>query len=181
MDDVASELGISKKTLYRFVTDKTDLVEKVVLYHKSCQQERFCEIASKKQTAIDTLLQISTHVSQFLKDISPAIRHDLQKYYPHVLKMHMEYQRGHVIENVKANLQKGIKEGLYRKDLHIDIVTKIYVSRLEIMFDQDLFPFNEYLTAQVFDEMFKYHIHGIASKKGIEYFEKKIKGDGRGL
>ncbi|MBI4947665.1 MAG: hypothetical protein HY840_14840, partial [Bacteroidetes bacterium] len=145
------------------------MVVKVATYYLNCQQYKFQEIEKKKLNAIDTLIEVSQHVGNFMKEFNPSVRYDLQKYYPEILKMHIEYKRTHIINNIKSNLQKGIEERLYRTDINTDIVAKLYFLRLEAIFDEDYFPHNEYHTKDVFSEMFRYHIYGIASKKGLQY------------
>ncbi|MFA6924293.1 MAG: TetR/AcrR family transcriptional regulator [Bacteroidales bacterium] len=174
MDDVSRELGISKKTLYNFFSDKNDLVKNVISYQINKQTNKSFEIIKQKHNSIDVLLEASKHIIKFMETFNPSIRHDLQKYYPDVLKILKEHRRKHIFENIRANIIQGIKEGLYRKNLNPDIISSIYVSRLEILFNYEYFPSDKFEFSTIFDEMFKYHIRGIASKKGIEYYESKM-------
>ena len=174
MDDIASHLGISKKTLYQHFADKRDLVEKIVLYHMSKNNSKFSELALCKLNAIDILLATTKNVMELLEEFNPGVCYDLQKYYPEIHKIFSDHKNKHIFENVKLNLIKGIEEGLYRKDINADIISTAYVSRIEMIFNYDHFPSDKFSMKQVFDETFRYHIHGIASKKGIEYYESKI-------
>lgn len=174
MDDVARELGISKKTLYEFFTDKTDLVAKMLDFQISKIRSVFEGEKDDKNNAIDHLLEISHIITAFLKNFSPTIHYDLQKYYPTVFKSLFEYKRVYMLASVKSNIERGIKEGLYRSDLNPDLIAQIYVNRIEASLDADFLTTHEYSTNELFSEMFTYHIRGIASKQGMEYFEKQI-------
>ncbi|MDD5570294.1 MAG: TetR/AcrR family transcriptional regulator [Bacteroidales bacterium] len=175
MDDVSRELGISKKTLYKFFSDKNDLVKNVISYQIKKQTAKSFETKKQKLNAVDVLIIASRHIIKFMETFNPSIRHDLQKYYPDVLKILTEHRRKHIFENIKTNIVQGIKEGLYRKDLKPDIIAVLYVSRMDVIFNYEYFPSDKFDFSTIFNEMFKYHICGIANKKGIEHYEKKIK------
>lgn len=174
MDDVARELGISKKTLYELFIDKSDLVSKVLEFHIAKIRSVFEAEREDDNNAIDHLLEISQIITSFFKNFSPTIHYDLQKYYPEVFKSLFEYKRVHMFASVIANLKRGIKEGLYRSDINPELIAQLYVSRIEAFLFADSLNGREYTTNELFNEMFTYHLRGIASSKGVEYFEKKI-------
>jgi TetR/AcrR family transcriptional regulator, cholesterol catabolism regulator len=174
MDDVARELGISKKTLYENFIDKNDLVGKFLEFHI---QKIRCVFEQEKEddgNAIDHLLFISKIMRNFLQEMNPSVHYDLQKYYPAIFKSLFEYKRNNMLNSVKQNIIRGMKEGVYRKDLNPDIIAHIYVNRVEASMDADFLKTNDFTSSELFSEMFTYHIRGISSKKGIEYFEKQI-------
>ncbi len=177
MDDVARELGMSKKTLYEYFSDKNDLVGQFLDFH--IQKIRVVFEVEKvdkddKGNAIDHLLFISKIMMNFLKDLNPSVHYDLQKYYPEIFKSLFEYKRNNMLDSVKQNVLRGMKEGLYRKDLNPEIIAHIYVSRVEASMDADFLRNKDITHSELFTEMITYHIRGISSKKGIEYFEKQI-------
>lgn len=175
MDDVAHEVGISKKTLYEYFTDKNDLVSKFLEFQ--IVKIRFVFEEEKEDTnsnAIDHLLEISQIITAFLKNFSPTIHYDLQKYYPTVFKSFFEYKRRFMFASTKGNLDRGIKEGLYRSDFDPEIIAQVYINQIEATLGADFITNKEYTTDELFRAMFTYHLRGIASKKGIEYFEKMI-------
>ncbi len=172
MDDVANHLGISKKTLYQFVNDKNDLVEKVVLENIRVKEKEFLSITKRNLNAIDELLELNRYINKVLKDYKPSMEFDLQKYYPESYKILQKARRKRMYETINENLKKGIEEGFYRKDLDIGIISKLHVFRCEGIIENDLFTQDEVTSTKFFNEMFKFHIHGIANEKGIKYFEK---------
>ena len=175
MDDIAREIGISKKTLYLHCSDKEDLLIKSFAHHFRCEEDFQNRIVSKNLNAIDEIFEVSKHVSEMLKTIHPSVHYDLRKYYPEAWKIFSEYRKNFMLKCVSDNMEKGKKEGLYRANLNIPIVARIHISRVDIVFDGELFPANQFNFAEVFFEMIRYHIRGIASPKGIEYFMDKIK------
>lgn len=175
MDDVATRLGISKKTLYQYVSDKNDLVDRVLKHLSFCYK---CDIdavrAREKQNAIDELYAITTTVAGHLQGIHPSIHFDLEKYHPEAFRNMLANKRREIFECNTQNMARGIKEGLYREDLNIPMIATIYIARFDMVFDGTLFPPDKFSMADLHWEIFRYHVRGIASKKGLDYLEKKM-------
>lgn len=175
MDDVARELGISKKTLYQYVTDKTDLVKKVVELEIEDKAEGFSKMNCPGLNAIEEIFEVHKMVRQMLKDYNPSTEYDLRKYYPDLYNQVVKVRRERIYNNTVANLEKGKAEGLYRQELNNEIIAKLQLSRIETAFDDKVFTQEELLSPKLFLEMFVYHIRGIANEKGLQVLEKKMK------
>lgn len=174
MDDLAHELGVSKKTLYVHFRDKEEVVDSVFLYlirdHR-CNIEQL-EILSNN--AIDKLLEVSKFLNSHIKKLHPSINYDLMKYYPKTWAKLISYKNDHIYNKIKANIVKGIEEGLYRSDFNIEIIARLYARFMELPLDNEVTLNNEITIDDIFKNLFIYHIRGIASQKGIEYLESKI-------
>jgi AcrR family transcriptional regulator len=171
MDDVARQLSVSKKTLYQYFSDKEDLLSRVVDCHCSREDESITAIHSKKLPAIEEMFEIMHWVIGILNKIHPSVQYDMEKYHP-ALAVKMKASRGRVVHaSMLSNLKRGMKEGTYRKDLDAEIITRIYLARIDAFLDPEIFPFDQYKPVNVYKELFRYHIHGIASAKGIEQLE----------
>ena len=175
MDDIAKSMGISKKTLYKHFKNKADLVYKVLEGYLE-EEKKVLEIICKSGfNAIDEMFEITKYASTQIKDINPAIHYDLQKYYPKAWQVFVNYKYNSVFAIVASNLQKGIREGFYRININIPIVAKIYISRIDMLFDPQLFPVSEFKFVDVLEEMIHYHIRGISGDKGLKHLLKKVK------
>jgi hypothetical protein len=84
-------------------------------------------------------------------------------------------RREGIYNYILTNLKKGIKEGLYRKEMDTEIIAKIYLWRTENSNILDLFTSEEFSSIKLFVELLTYHVRGIATAKGISVLEKKIK------
>jgi AcrR family transcriptional regulator len=168
MDDIARELAVSKKTLYQYFTDKNDLVYKAFT-QMVCMEKNYSEcIMQENENAIDQLIAISNHVIKLLQGIHPSIFFDLQKYYPDAWRVFVDYKKEGLYANVLSNLELGIKQGLYRDNMNPKIIAWLHVSRIELIFGQ-LANNDSFNNQDVFPELMRYHIRGIASSKGIAY------------
>lgn len=175
MDDVASHLGISKKTLYQHIIDKDDLVGKIIDLEIELQQTDATCIQDSNLNSIEQLLLVSKMVNQKLKQINPSTEYDLRKYYPQHFQKLVKARREKMYKNVVSNIKKGKAEGFYRLDLDEDVIGKLQVSRVENMMDNEVFSIDEFTSPRFFHEIFIYHIRGIANDNGIKFLEKKLK------
>lgn len=175
MDDVASELSISKKTLYQYVTDKDDLVGKFIDYEIEVRQEQIGRCFSFGYNAIEELFEISGFMNKLMREQNPATEHDLKKYYPHHHQKTVKTRRDKMFTYILLNLKKGKEEGLYRQDLDVDVIAKLYLSRSENIHFNDLFTVEEFTSLKLFVELLTYHVRGIATEKGIFVLENKLK------
>jgi hypothetical protein len=176
MDDVASEIGISKKTLYQFVTDKDELVGKFIDHEINQRQREICNCFRVGYNAIEELFEISLFMNKLMREQNPATDHDLRKYYPHHYQKIVKTRREGIYSYILLNLKKGKKEGLYRSEMNEEVIAKLYLSRSEIIHNNDLYTVEELTSVKISEELLIYHVRGIATEKGIEVLEKKIAG-----
>ena len=175
MDDVATQLRISKKTLYEHFSDKNDLVEQVVAgvcKHHRTSIDAICE---RGLNAIDENHEITKFIVAQIGGVHPSVQFDLQKYHPKAWSILDETERSDIYRCVSTNLKKGLKDGLYRDDLDVEVITRLYIARMDATWDGQVFPQDQFNISEVLWKHFEYHIRGIASKKGVDYLEKKVK------
>jgi len=175
MDDVARELGISKKTLYQFVSDKNELVGKFIDLEIEIKQKEICNCFKQNLNAIEGLFEISHFMNRTMKEQNPSVEYDLKKYYPEHYQKILKARRDGMYKYILLNLEQGIAEGFYRKELNVDIIAKLHLFRLENTFLSDIFSSDEANSPEIFNEIFIYHIRGISNEKGIKFLEQKIK------
>jgi AcrR family transcriptional regulator len=174
MDDVAHELGISKKTLYECIEDKTDLVKLVMEMVYRYHGEKLNEITTRGLNAIEELFEVNRYMTQMVKEQNPTLGYDMQKYYPELHKDLIQQQRSRMHEAIRQNLVKGIGEGLYRREMNVDVISKLHMTRMEYRYRQDSFQLNDIDSQDVMREIFIYHLHGIANSKGIKILNEKL-------
>lgn len=173
MDDISRSLGISKKTLYQYVKSKEDLIEKLFYYDEMKWDNEFSKIRQEDLNAIDILIRVSLLVFDEMGRLNSKLKFELKKYYEPIYYQFMVRKQNHIFSHISRNLEKGIKEGLYRSDVNVELVAGLYVRNLVEMHNKD-YCFVENITFdQVFEVMFENHIRAISSPEGIAYFEKR--------
>ena len=178
MDDIARHLRISKKTLYKIVKDKDDLVTKSLAQEQTCHMEEIDEISSKDFNAIDEMIEVSKRVTRRFKNIHPSIFYDLEKYHPRAWGEFVDFKMKYIYQCLHANVERGKEEGLYRKDVNPDIAARLWLSRIDELMDPDRYPSDRYKFHELYVEMLRHHIRGIGTEKGIEYLKKRVKEEG---
>lgn len=171
MNDLAKELGISKKTLYLDFQSKEELVSACLDFNMTMERGMCDMYVTQSENAVDEMLLISKYILQQLRALSPSTIHDLRKYYPQQWSKLEAFHYEEICEVVKGNLERGIEQGFYRSNMDVDIVSKFYVSKAWIIVDEKLFPLREYRRDILFKEHILYHMNGIITTKGKELLE----------
>lgn len=175
MDDIASELGVSKKTLYKFYSNKTQLVDESTNYMFEIISKDMDAICELEENPIKEIFSIKNLMMRHLKDEKSSPQHQLQKYYPKIYeslkKRQFEIMKSCTYENIK----KGKALGLYRQDIDIDFVIRIYFIGVTGIKDKNYFPLEKYSMRTLTNYFLEYHLRGICSKKGIQELENQLK------
>lgn len=175
MDDISRELGISKKTLYQYVENKSDLIQKILDSHEDYTTKKVEVFVKEGKNAIEILLAMSQAVCLNMKDYKPSMIYELQKYYPEIFRTFFDKKRQSIAEGIRRNLEFGIKNGIYREDIDIEVISQLYVQNLQELHSLEVLATGELTFEKVFSAMFDGHIRGIVNQKGLELYENIIK------
>lgn len=176
MDDVAQELGISKKTIYKYFENKADLVHKSVRTAYEGMRCRLHEIHENADNSIDELIEIDKVVGAVMENHNPGMRYQLQKYYPQTYNSLYEGRHDLIHKVISENIEKGKKDGWFREEANTDIITFLYCSKVETMPEEEEALLEKYTIKQMTRQALEYHIRGLATHKGLTYLEQKLKG-----
>ncbi|MBI9061123.1 MAG: TetR/AcrR family transcriptional regulator [Marinilabiliaceae bacterium] len=176
MDDIARELGMSKKTLYQHVKDKSELVEAVVDYIRSFSEDAISVFYNKSLNAIQQHHSYWQKMDTKFVNYKPTFHFDLRKYYPSIMQSINEWKRKTIYEANKTNIEHGIKEGFYRDDLNAHIISRVLIGYQIYTFDpaNGIFSESEITDSRTFEEVYKYHFFGVCTPKGLEEVRKLL-------
>ena len=174
MDEVATNLGISKKTLYVYFDNKQDLVNHCFQKHYDLVSEMINTSAAQFENAIDELFAIDESCSIIMKQINPYLLGELKRYYPNTWALIEQLKQKVLFNIMKKNLNKGIKQEIYRKEIDVDVIAILMINRIDTLINEEVFPLTQYDFRKLLTEIRIYHLRGIATIKGINYLEQKI-------
>ncbi len=174
MDDIATNLGISKKTIYEHYSTKISLVAAVSDYLYEIISQGIDEIRKKDKDPIEEMYVIKKFVLGRLKGEKASPIFQLQKYYPDIFNNIKQKQLQKMQECMSQNLQKGIAKNLYRDNLNLDFVTRIYFLGMNGIKDETIFPKPKFSTKEIHEEFLSYHLRGIVTPKGLEKLNEII-------
>jgi AcrR family transcriptional regulator len=166
MDDLAEEMGISKKTIYSHFGNKTDLVKQCTmnLFHKISHGIN-C-ICDQGENPIAELYEIKRFALMNLKNEKASPLYQLKKYYPRIHHTLHQKQYEVVKECVKTNIQRGVEMGIYRKELNVEFISRIYFAGMTSLKDDSLFPRHEFPMVELMDHYLEYHLRAIVTPEG---------------
>ncbi|MBP6533100.1 MAG: TetR/AcrR family transcriptional regulator [Bacteroidia bacterium] len=172
MDDIAEHLAISKKTIYTHYKDKHLIVKSMFHILIEQENERMHQIRKVSENPIDEIMRLLEHLGSFISQFNPAVFYDLQKFYPLVWAEFRVFREKEVMSFVEENLRKGIKLELYRKEIKVKIIARLRIEMINLGFDTDVFPINQYNHAEVQVALLDHFLHGIVTLKGNKMISK---------
>lgn len=175
MDQIAKESGISKKTIYQFFNNKTALIENCLENILVTIGENIQKVKSKNLNAVEEQLEVKKLLMQQMKLEKTSPHYQLQKYYPN---LYTQTRNKHVavMHNCTAeNLAKGIKEGVYRKEVNIELTTKIhFICAIELK-NAEHFPPDQYSAKEIMNIYTEHFLRSVVTPKGLEILEQQLK------
>lgn len=174
MDDLANEMGISKKTIYAHYENKPKLVEESTMYMFDIISNGIDLICDLQQNPIEELYEIKKFIMMNLKNEKSSPQYQLQKYYPKIHNVLRDKNFEVMQECVVRNVEKGIELGIYRQNLNIEFVSRIYFSGIHSIKDQKLFPLDKFPIITLMDDYLEYHLRGIVTPSGRKILNKII-------
>lgn len=174
MDDIAQELAMSKKTLYQHYRNKETLIAVVVdnLFENICHV--IDDICALKANPIEEVYEIKKQVMHHLKDEAAAPMHQLHKYYPKIYTSLKARQFHYMQDCVVANVKRGLEQELFRDNIDVDFVSRIYFNGVTGIKDSQLFPSTMFSPKDLFESFLEYHLRGIVTPKGRKILNQLI-------
>ena len=175
MDDISTEMGISKKTIYQHYKNKSSLIETCAYYVFGIISAGIDDIRKQKMNPIEEIYEIKSVAMKHLKDEKSSPQYQLQKYYPKIYINLKEKQYELIRDFVTENLIKGIDMGYFREDIDVDIISKFYFNGIIELNNTEIFSPQQYSMPLLMESYIEYHVRAIATPKGVETLNKIIK------
>ena len=183
MDDIAANLGMSKKTIYQYFKDKDELVEAVVDDIIETNQCACNDDIDKAENAVHEIFLVMDMMAEMFKSMNPSILYDMQKYHPVAFAKFKKHKNEFLYNVCIQNLQRGVKEELYRPEIAIDILCRYRVETMFIPFNPEFQQSLKHGLAKIEEEIIVHFLFGLVSLKGykliIKYREQKEKESGK--
>lgn len=174
MDDIANEMGISKKTIYVHFQSRTKLVEAATfsVFESICRGiDRIYETSSNP---IEQLYDIKKYAMNFLKNEKTSPQYQLKKYYPQIHQRLQLKQFEKMQIHVKESMVKGVEIGVFRADINVDFISRMYFNGMSGIKDQTIFPKEIFSMEFLTESYLEYHLRAIVTDKGLTILKKFI-------
>ena len=172
MDDIACEMCISKKTIYKYFSNKDILIEESIqAVHKEIRAT-LNKIAEENFNAIEENFEVKRMFREMFKSAESSPIYQLKKHYPEIYDKVLSMQVSVCEDCFRQNITKGIREGLYRENLDVDNYVKFYYT---LIFNINENTMLEKDAHELEVKALEYHIRAMATLAGIIELEKHLK------
>ena len=177
MDDIAEKMGVSKKTIYVHFPKKEQLVLESVMQHIDLIIDRIINISKYSKDPIIQLYQLKKEAMKHLSNEKKSPQYQLQKYYPNIYTKLKDKEFKALGNLFTASILKGIETGLFRKELDVDFVTRIFFNGIRGIRDIALFPVERYKIDELMIKFSEYHLRAICTPEGtlkLDNYKKEM-------
>ena len=179
MDDIATNLGMSKKTIYQYYADKDELIEAVI----SDELQNTRNICNRDQAisenAVHEIFMALDMLAEILSTMNPSLLYDMQKYHPGAFLKFQQHKHEYLYKVIVDNMDRGVLEGLYRPEINVDILARFRLEMMMLPFNPDFHTRLKHSLARLQEELIIHFLFGLASPKGykliVKYQQERIK------
>ncbi|MBS1620923.1 MAG: TetR/AcrR family transcriptional regulator [Bacteroidetes bacterium] len=177
MDDIANQLGVSKKTVYQYFSDKDELVDASLEIEIRKGQQDCLECSNKAQNAIEEIILAMDKIVEQFNHMNPMVIYDLEKFHFNSFRKFQKYKNEFLLEIVRKNMERGIREELFRPEIQVDILSRFRLESMMMVFNPDIFPQRKYGMVEVTVEILEHYLFGLSTMKGykliLKYLQEK--------
>ncbi|MDX5347002.1 MAG: TetR/AcrR family transcriptional regulator [Hymenobacteraceae bacterium] len=170
-DKLPQLIGISPEEFKDIFGSKEEMISKLMTFDLKEQDKANEEIISNSGNSIEALLNLIQVGIERLKRINPVVIGQIQQQYPEAWQLYQNHNETYSYYQVYDLINKGILDQDFRKDINIELVTKIILAQSGILFNPAMFPPDRYNLAEVFRSIYLYYIRGICTDKGAKTSE----------
>ncbi len=168
MDDIASELRMSKRTIYEHYADKDELLSVCLKAEMQQQQQAREEILESADNVIEGLFGVMNHVAESTREVNPNLLREVERFHPRVLEQVYGTFVRERNERTERLIEKGIAEGLFLPSTDATIMTQLLFIQFEALSRVDNNVFDDYVPAQIVRIILINFMRGIATHEGRE-------------
>lgn len=174
MDDLASEIGMSKRTIYENFRDKTEILRATVDFLSDEHNRNVEQMQSESENVMEVIIKILSYGLASIDVVTPMYLEDLQKFFPQVWEETIQKGRKSAQIQLQDLLERGKKEGLFRAEINTKLVSRIFYEQLNLIHSNEAFPIEEFPRKELFENMFLNFARGISTRKGVEVMEELL-------
>ncbi len=174
MDDVARELGISKRTIYENFKDKNELLTATLQQITNLQNLSFEKIKESSQNVLEIMVGILRFGHESIARVNEAYISDLERYYPRIWRTVFNNSTRERLSSIEDLLEQGKTEGFFRPEINSRMVARVFNEELLMLHNSRLFPPGEFPRKELFETVFLNFIRGISTRKGADYLESML-------
>ncbi|GAB4015711.1 TetR/AcrR family transcriptional regulator [Spirosoma koreense] len=174
MEDIAKQLGISKKTIYQHFIDKEQILSQVIQGKITKDQTEMTCMAVEADNPVEEIMHVLSLIQKHADQVSPNLLMDVKRHYPQAFALFKQYKEDEILKSILENIQKGVEQGLYRSDMNPAILARLWVEQIELTFNNDIFPSEQYSMREVQTELINHYVRGMLTEKGFTIYNQYV-------
>jgi AcrR family transcriptional regulator len=174
MEDIARQLGISKKTIYQHFSDKEQILYQVIQDKTGRDQVEMECRAIETDNPVEEMLSMLNTLRKKADQVSPNLLIDIKRYYPQAFALFRQYKEEQIMRSILENIQKGMDQGIYRADVNPDILARLRIEQIELAFNNNIFPTDQYTMHDVQAELMHHFVRGMLTEKGFTIYNQYV-------
>ena len=174
MDELAAELGISKKTMYQFFPSKDDLIDRVIALQMAEMTGMINAVSKNSEDFIDKLYATWLVIGRLACRISKYILSDMRRYRPDLWKRIEDMRRKVIFDNFSRLIDEGIERGLVRTDINKQVVVLMYLSSIQGVVNPDVLAENSFSAEEALKTILSVYLDGILTDTARRQFHQQI-------
>ena len=171
MDDLSTQLGMSKKTLYKFFNGKEELIDSCITLYLRQEEQLLHHLEQASSDAVEDMIRTSQHFMNNFRSMQPGVLYELQKYYKSIWQKIIKWESEFIKQRISDNLERGISEGLYRVNIDPEIVSDLYVQHT-YQIVSNIRKYEQLGIDKTLNQHLLYHLHGILSIQGVAHLKQ---------
>jgi TetR/AcrR family transcriptional regulator, cholesterol catabolism regulator len=177
MDMLASQMGISKRTIYEVFSDKDELLQGVLQWMTVRQKEMMTRIFSESENVIEAIFKMIAVMTDHYQKMSPAFQMDMRRLHGDIIKKMDKENSIPYISNNSEILKRGIDEGVFRNDINIELTNKCMQEVAKMANDKSVFPADAYTNKDILRNFYMNYLRGISTQKGLNLIDQYENGN----
>lgn len=165
--------GVTLQELKENFSDRRDLVKAILEHERKCFEEIFSDYNFEGWNAIDIMLMISDEINNRFFYVSPSVTITLAQAFPDIFEQHLEERTNFIYEKIKTNIEKGMEQGMYKRDISSEMIARMYIAKLKDIHNPEIYPPEGFTFATIFTTLIDNVIKNITNEEGKAYYKQR--------
>ena len=177
MDDIASGMKISKKTIYKNFASKDELIREALVNFVLGNNQKIYDLASSELNAIEKCFKMFSFVGTILIQISEKFLNDIRIFMPDLWNEIDRIRTKILYPNLKAIIEQGQHEGYFIDTERSDALVALFIISIRGVINPDALLENKLTPVKAARSIIELLINGILTDKGRKLFTKLKSGE----
>lgn len=172
-DDKLKKMGISLEEINENFSGMEDIANCIFEQERIAFAKIFDEYDFDGWNAIDIMLLVGNEIHDRFFNVSPSVTFKLATQFPQIFERHRLERSDFIYEKFKINIEKGMQQGMYKNDISSEMVTRMYIAKLNDIHNQEIYPAEGFDFSTIFNNLIDGVIKTITNEEGWQYYKQR--------